>query len=51
MDVEAIGVGLEEGSTKGFEEWTEEWTEPETDEVGLNAMRGERSERLGSRLR
>jgi hypothetical protein len=47
MDAEAIGVRLEEGSTKGFEEWTE----PETDEVGLNAMRGERSERLGSRLR
>jgi hypothetical protein len=37
MDAEAIGVGLEGGSAKGLEEWTE----PETDEVGLDAMRGE----------
>jgi hypothetical protein len=42
MDVEVIGVGLEEGSAKGMEQ--------EIDEVGLDTMRGERSEKLGSRL-
>jgi hypothetical protein len=26
--------------------WLEEWTEPETDEVGLDAMRGERNGRI-----
>jgi hypothetical protein len=46
MDAEAIGVGLEGGSTKDLEEWME----PKTDEVGLDAMRGERSRRIGSRL-
>jgi hypothetical protein len=29
----------------------EEWIEPEIDEVGLDAMRGERNGRIGSRLR
>jgi hypothetical protein len=46
MDVEEIRVGLVGGSAEG----SEEWTEPETDEVGLDALRGERSGRLGSRL-
>jgi hypothetical protein len=46
MDVEVIGVGLEEGSAKGMEEWTEQ----ETNEVGLDTMIGERSKKLGSRL-
>jgi hypothetical protein len=35
MDAEAIRVDLEEGSTKGLEEWMEQ----ETNEVGLDAMR------------
>jgi hypothetical protein len=46
MDAGVIGVGLEEGSAKGLEEWTE----PETEEVGLDAKRGEHNRRLGSRL-
>jgi hypothetical protein len=35
MDAKAIRVDLEEGSTKGLEEWMEQ----ETNEVGLDAMR------------
>jgi hypothetical protein len=46
MDTEVIRVGREEGPAKGLEEWTES----ETDEVGLDVMRGERSGRIGSRL-